>query len=95
MSDIDKLNASDLENVAAGKEENPIKVVKLPWGSYVQVYKCPSDRLADQIPGCTMHEGDHFVVTGEIVNEMVPVRVLKNNVNGYIAICFLRVADSM
>ena len=54
-----------------------------------------SPLIYNRIPDCYLCEGDHFVVIGEIINEMVPVRVLKNNVKGYIGLCFLTVSETL
>ena len=89
MSDINELSASELEDVAGGKDSDPFRVIHLPHGGCIPVHRIPENTIAASIPDCVLREGDHYVVTGETVNEMTPIRVLKNNVCGYIHYSFV------
>lgn len=84
MSDINELSACELEDVVGGKDSDPFRVIHLPWGGYCAMYRIPESHYRNQIPNSALHEGDHYVITGEPVNEMYPIRSLKNNICGYI-----------
>ena len=89
MSDINELNASELEDVAGGKDSDPFRVIYDPHGGCIPVHRIPENTNAAMIPDCVLRNGDHYVVIGETVNEMTPIRVLKNNVCGYIHYSFV------
>ena len=83
MSDKREINAGELENATGGKNSGPFKVIRLPQGGCVYVRKIP-ERITDEEYDFVLRDGDHFVVIGETINDMVPIRVLKNGVSGFI-----------
>ena len=90
MSDMKELNTAELESTAGGKNDSdPFRVIHLPWGGCCGLYSEPINSYRYDIPEGAMYEGDHYVIIGEPVNDMYPVRVLKNGATGYIHACFV------
>ena len=46
--------------------------------------------MTDEEYDFVLRHGDHFAIIGEPVNEIVPIRVLKNGVCGYIPLYAVR-----
>ena len=89
MSENTKINTEELESVAGGKDTDPFRVIPWSHGGCIRVHKTPENKTSNQYNDFVLREGDHYVVTGDTINEMTPIRVLKNNVSGYIHYSFV------
>ncbi len=99
MTDFNKINDQELENVAGGSGGGAVfKTVANLTGGYLAVRTAPEYKYENEIQSCKLYNGDMVEITGPSVvgtginntkATYVWIRALKNGVSGYVNAYYL------
>ena len=78
MSETRELNMDEMAAVSGGA------TVFDSSGENILVHRSPENESSNAIPDLRLDNGDQVMIIGSTINEMTPVRVLKNNISGYV-----------
>ena len=78
MSENRELNMDEMAAVSGGA------TVFDSSGEKILVHRSPENESSNAIPDLRLDNGDQVMIIGSTINEMTPVRVLKNNISGYV-----------
>jgi hypothetical protein len=78
MSETRELNMDEMAVVSGGA------TVFDSSGEKILVHRSPENESSNAIPDLRLDNGDQVMIIGSTINEMTPVRVLKNNISGYV-----------
>ena len=99
MTDINKINDQELENVAGGAGGGTMRVVANLQDGYLAIRTAPAYRYENEIKSCKLYNGDVVEVTGGYVKgtginntpaTYAYVYAPKGNVSGYVNAYYLR-----
>ena len=78
MSENRELNIDEMAVVSGGA------TVFDASGEKILVHRSPENESSNAIPDLRLDNGDQVMVIGSTINDMTPIRILKNNISGYV-----------
>ena len=84
MTELEKLNVGEMEEVVGGTLQIPNAVKVITSGLYTVLHSTPENVMTNEIPGTRLYDGDIVIKTEQVKNNMTYVYVKKNGAYGWI-----------